>query len=90
MGKQGDRVRADGPFEVWMRPLANKETAVALFNRGESDDAMTLSFKELKLPENLMARDLWTHKDLGKLHGGYTAVVPHHGVLMLRLSEAKN
>jgi alpha-galactosidase len=90
MGKQGDRVRADGPFEIWMRPLANKETAVALFNRGESDDAITVSFKELKLPENPMARDLWTHKDLGKIHGSYTAVVPRHGVVMVRLSEAKN
>jgi hypothetical protein len=28
---------------------------------------------------------LWEHKDLGVVRGSYTAVVPAHGIVMLRL-----
>jgi alpha-galactosidase len=31
------------------------------------------------------ARDLWTHKDLGEVADSYTAEVPSHGVILLKL-----
>jgi alpha-galactosidase len=30
-------------------------------------------------------RDLWLHKDLGKLTGKFSATVPSHGVVMVTL-----
>ncbi len=36
LGKQADRVFAEGPVEVWSRPLADGSTAVALFNFRDS------------------------------------------------------
>ena len=33
------------------------------------------------------ARDLWTHKDVKFANGEYSASVPAHGVLLLRVSS---
>jgi alpha-galactosidase len=33
------------------------------------------------------ARDIWAAKDLGKIQGSYTATVPRHGVVLLRLTK---
>jgi alpha-galactosidase len=30
-------------------------------------------------------RDLWAHKDLGKISGKYEASVPSHGVVMVKV-----
>jgi alpha-galactosidase len=30
-------------------------------------------------------RDLWTHRDLGRIKGGVSAEVPSHGVVMFRV-----
>ncbi len=87
LGIQGDRVSAIGPFEVWMKPLEGGAKAVALFNRSEAEYPITVQLKDVGFDGAVHARDLWSHKDLGTLHGSYTAMVPHYGVVMLRLSK---
>ncbi|MGH9618028.1 MAG: glycoside hydrolase family 27 protein [Acidobacteriaceae bacterium] len=87
LGIQGNRVSAIGPFEVWMKPLAGGAKAVALFNRSESDYPITVRLRAVGFDGPVHARDLWSHKDLGTLRDSYTAVVPRHGVVMLRLSK---
>ena len=87
LGVQGDRVSATGPFEVWMKPLEGGDKAVALFNRSEAECPITVEFNSVGFDGPVHARDLWSHKDLGTLNGSYTAVVPKHGVVMLRLSK---
>ena len=32
LGKQGDRVYAEGPVEIWAKPLTGGRKAVAIFN----------------------------------------------------------
>ncbi|MHB8389774.1 MAG: glycoside hydrolase family 27 protein [Acidobacteriaceae bacterium] len=86
-GIQGDRVSATGPFEIWMKPLVGGAKAVALFNRSESAYPITVQFKAVGFDGAVHARDLWSGKDLGTLHGSYTAVVPKHGVVMLQVSR---
>lgn len=87
LGKQGDRVSATGPFEIWMKPLSGGARAVALFNRGGFPYPITLHLKDIGFDGPARARDLWQHKDLGLLHDSYTAVVPKHGVVLLKLSK---
>lgn len=87
MGAQGTRVHASGPFEVWMKPLSGGAKAVALFNRSESVYPITVHLQDVGFSGPVKARDLWAHKDLGTLQGSYTAVVPRHGVVMLRISQ---
>jgi alpha-galactosidase len=87
LGRQGDRVSALGPFEIWQRQLANGDLAVAMFNRGESANQITLKLADLGLPTTMRARELWNHSDF-TIQGSYTPVIPKHGVVLLRLSRA--
>ena len=87
LGIQGDRVSETGPFEIWMKTLEGGAKAVALFNRSEAAYPITVYFKDVGFDGAVHARDLWAHKDLSTLQGSYTAVVPRHGVVMLRLSK---
>ncbi len=86
-GVQGDRLHATGPFEVWMKPLSGGAKAVALFNRSGYAYPITVHFSDIDFRGSVHVHDLWAHKDLGTLQNSYTAVVPSHGVVMLRLSE---
>ncbi|MBT9332743.1 glycoside hydrolase family 27 protein [Paracidobacterium acidisoli] len=86
MGKQGDRVSAVGPNEIWAKPLSGGAKAVALFNRAESPLPMTLHLSEVGFEENAKLRDLWAHKDVTASDGSYTVVVPRHGVVMLKIT----
>jgi alpha-galactosidase len=85
-GKQGRRVSQFGEQEIWMRDLAGGHRAIALFNRAGDSARMTLNWSALKLRTPSKARDLWAHADI-KLQGQqYTATVPGHGVVLLRVN----
>jgi alpha-galactosidase len=85
-GVQGHRVWDEGPLEIWARPLADGSDAVGLFNRGESELKITLDFAKIGINGSAKLRDLWQHQDLGVMNGSYTAAVPKHGVVMLKVS----
>lgn len=87
LGVQGDRVSATGPFEIWMKPLQHGARAVAMFNRADYPYPITLWLRQVGLEGPVHARDLWAHGDLGTLQTSYTATVPAHGVVMLRLER---
>jgi alpha-galactosidase len=86
-GKQGDRVSAEGPVEVWVRPLADGSKAVGIFNRHPSAMTAHVDFQKLGFPHSVKAKDLWQAKDLGSISTPYTVTVPGHGVLFLRISQ---
>ena len=86
-GVQGHRVWDEGPLEIWVKPLADGSQAVGLFNRGESELIITLDFKTIGVTGPAKLRDLWEHKDLGSPPDSYTAHVPKHGVVMLKVSK---
>jgi alpha-galactosidase len=83
-GKQGRRAWKGGEQEIWVRDLAGGAHAVALFNRAADSAPMVIQWADLKL-KPARVRDLWEHKDI-KLHGAeYSATVPGHGVVLLRV-----
>ena len=86
-GKQGDRVMAQGPVEIWARSLADGSKAVAVFNRHPGMMSMTVDFHQLGFKHVVKAHDIWQAKDLGKLDKPYTVSIPGHGVVLLRVSE---
>ena len=87
LGKQGQRAWQSGEQEVWTRQLSGGAWAIAFFNRGK--DAATISLKpaELKITGKWKARDLWSHQDVAWSESEFSATVPSHGVVMLRLSR---
>jgi alpha-galactosidase len=87
LGKQGDRVSEVGPIEIWAKALKGGDKAVGLFNRNESTLPITVKLSDVGFAGGAKARDIWQAKDLGKIQGSYTANVPGHGVVLLRLSK---
>ena len=86
-GKQGDRVSAEGPIEIWVRSLAEGSKAVGIFNRHPSEMTTVVDFHKLGFTRAVKAKDLWLAKDLGSINAPYTAKIPGHGVLFLRVSQ---
>jgi alpha-galactosidase len=85
LGKQGSRVWKNGDLEAWVKPLKDGGRAVVLFNRGASEQTISIGWEDLGYPAYLSAavRDLWQHKDRGKFTGKYSAPVASHGVVMV-------
>jgi alpha-galactosidase len=85
LGSQGRRVSKDGDREVWAKQLQDGSRAVILFNRGPAEQNIVATWEEIGYPAHLSAsvRDLWQHKDVGKITGKFSAIVPSHGVVMV-------
>jgi alpha-galactosidase len=88
LGIQGRKVRDDGPYEVWMKPLADGSRAVLLFNRGTEESSISVPWEEIGLFPGMKAsvRDLWKKADVGVMAGHYEAKVEPHGVAMVRIA----
>jgi alpha-galactosidase len=85
-GKQATRVWKSGDQEIWSRELAGADRAVAIFNRAPDPAKVTFKWVDAGIQKApARARDLWSHTDL-KLPGQeYSAEVPGHGVVLLRV-----
>jgi len=89
LGKQARRVSKDGDLEIWARPLKDGEYAVGLFNRGPNSAKMTLHPSDAGLKKISKLRDLWAHENVKPTGDEYSADVPSHGVVLLRVSGKK-
>jgi alpha-galactosidase len=85
-GKQGDRFWAEGPTEIWVRPLADGSKAVALFNRHHAPMDIRVDFQQLGFSGPVHLRDVWQAKDLPSA-ADFQASVLAHGVVLLRVSK---
>jgi alpha-galactosidase len=87
LGKTGVKVRDDGDFEVWSKQLEDGGRAIVLFNRSLSTANISVSWTEIGYPAHLKAsvRDLWQHKDLGEFTEEFSANVPSHDAVMIRV-----
>jgi alpha-galactosidase len=86
-GKQGFRIAQEGPFEVWMKTMADGSKVVGLFNRQRTVEQMSVSFAQIGISGDAGVRDLWLKKDLGSFKEKYSAYVPAHGVVLVRITE---
>ncbi len=85
LGEQGDRVRTEGPIEIWARPLSDNSKAVGVFNRLGVPLSATVNFRELGFQSTVSVQDIWNARDLGPMRNSYTVTVPPHGVVLLRV-----
>jgi len=86
LGQEGQRISQVGDLEIWSKPLINNGMAVGLFNRGDATATITVTWSQLGISGTPTVRDLWAHKNLGRIASGYSAAVPSHGVVLLRLA----
>lgn len=86
LGKQATPVK-NGDLEMWMKPLSDGSVAVGVVNMGLNESVATIKASELGLGARVRsARDLWIHANVEFRDGAYTAKIPSHGTLMLRVS----
>jgi alpha-galactosidase len=89
LGRQGTLLSQQGDAQVWVKPLANGDRAVALFNRGENAATIAITAAAVGLPHAAAygVRNLWSHA-VTESAGTLSAAVPPHGVVMYRVSAA--
>ena len=72
LGREGERVAKNGDLEVWAKQLKDGSRAVILLNRGGAEQQIAADWEDLGYTRRHSAppvRDLWQHKDLGKITG---------------------
>lgn len=82
------RLISDGDARIWSKPLEDGSMAVGLFNFGELEQEISVNFADLKVDKPQRVRDLWRQTDVGTQAKSFSARVPRHGVMLVRLSAA--
>ena len=87
LGVQGTLVSERTPeLQVWMKPLKDGGRAVVLLNRSALQTVISASWWRLRISGPARVRDLWAHADLGAFTERFSATVPAHGVVMVRVT----
>lgn len=89
LGKQASRVSSKNGLEVWVKTLADKTKAVALFNRSPIARVVNADFRACKIQPNQPVRDLWKQKDLGQFESKYSVKVPSHGAVLVKIGKPR-
>jgi len=55
-------------------------------NRSALQTVITASWSALAIHGPARVRDVWAHTDLGTFTGRFSATVPAHGVVMVRIT----
>jgi alpha-galactosidase len=90
LGKEADRIYAEGSIEIWARPLADGSRVLAIFNFGEQRSylrSMSLHLEQAGVANGWHARDVWMAKDVGPISDSTQFTIPRHGSVVLRLSK---
>ena len=97
LGVQGFRHTSKDSLETWFKPLSNGDWAVCFLNRSAQSKKIDFNWKDKKVSDTLSSRELnaatttykimnvWEKKDLSTTAKAFSAVVPSHDVVMLRL-----
>jgi alpha-galactosidase len=73
--------------EVWARPLFDGTHAVGLVNPNPWASTVTVHWADLGLQGSQPVRDLWLHQNVGAFRGQYSAEVPAHGCVLLKVGK---
>jgi alpha-galactosidase len=101
LGRAGRLVSEENGAQVWLKPLVNGDYAVCIFNidgYGKTPESyfswgdvssrkISVALSQLGLRGQWKLRDVWRQKDLGVSGSTISGNIPHHGVLMLKLSK---
>ncbi len=90
LGVQGYLLSGQGTTaQVWVRPLANGDRAVALFNTDSSSQQVSTTASAVGMPNasRYQLLDAWTNQTT-TTNGDITATVPANAVVLYRVSSA--
>ncbi len=84
LGKSARKVFEKDKVQVWVKELSAGNKAIGIFNLDEKANKATIHFTDIKLPSQLVLRDLWRQENLGAFKNSYSASIPAHGVVLLQ------
>ena len=87
LGKPAMRIASVDDTQVWARPLFDGTHAVGLVNLSSEQASVRVTWAQLSLTGSQPVRDLWQRKDLGSSATAYTALVPAHGCVLLKIGK---
>lgn len=76
--------KTDNEF-VLERPLDDGSRAVGLFNLANEPRVISVNWRELKLKGRQTIRDVWRQRNVGLFAEQFSATVPPHGVVLIRM-----
>ncbi len=91
LGQQARLVSDADGLQVYSKVLVSESSGrrgVALLNRSEVPQEMSVDAETIGLTGEFEARDLWEHKNLGRF-SRYSVMVPPHGVALLLVQQVK-
>jgi alpha-galactosidase len=89
LGRQASRVVKDENLEIWAKDMEGGSKAVGLFNRNNTETNVVAKWSDLGLTGEQTVRDLWRQQDVGKFTGEFHTLVPHHGVVLVKVTSTK-
>lgn len=101
LGKPARLIATENGVQIWLKTLADGSYALGLFNVGdfgqtpqsyfrwgdEKPTLFTLDFSKIERKGAFKLRDLWRQKELGTFNGNFQTSIPHHGVVLLKLTS---
>ena len=79
-------VTVGGIHRVW-RSQAPEGIWLGLFNLGEEEATMNVTWESLGVKGPHRVQDLWSHQDLGSFADGWSAVIPPHASRLVHVSK---
>ncbi len=88
LGKQAERKIKTASWNIFTKPLANGDVAVAILNRGNTDAAYVLNLSAIGLTGKYEWYDVWEHKTISKSNK-WNGMVKCHETKVFRLKLLK-
>jgi alpha-galactosidase len=97
LGIQCFKYNSNNNVETWFKPLANGDWVMCVLNRSNTMQKFSFNWKNEKVFDKVFLnetnfakityklRNLWTKEDSGTTKHSFTANIPAHDVVMLRL-----
>jgi alpha-galactosidase len=84
LGKQAIPVIKKDSIQVWEKQLGDGNIAFGIFNLDSKPKEFDLNLNELGIKNDVLLRDLWKQKDIGKFRNDFSTIVASHGVILLK------
>lgn len=85
--RQAKRVAQTDSTQVWAKEMEDGSKVVGLFNVGDGSGPVTANWSDIGITGKHSVRDLWRQKDVGEFNNAFTADVPQHGVVLVRITS---
>jgi alpha-galactosidase len=89
LGRPAAQAFVDGRRQAWVKELADGSRAIGLFNLSQAAQEISVDWDKLGLKGPQRVRDLWRQQDLGVQPAKFSATVPRHGAVLIRVWPAK-